>query len=98
MMGWNWDGGSWAVMGLGMLVWLVVGVIVVWLVVRGLIALERPRTEGRTSRIGGPSGPIPRPGATTTAGTYERADRLWFRRDRAEHDEPELNRSRMAGV
>jgi putative membrane protein len=45
MMGWNWDAGSWAVMGLGMLVWLVVGVIVVWLVVRGLIALERPRTD-----------------------------------------------------
>jgi putative membrane protein len=46
MMGWNWDGGSWAVMGLGMLVWLVVGVVVVWLVVRGLIAMERPRTDG----------------------------------------------------
>jgi putative membrane protein len=46
MMGWNWDGGSWVVMGLGMIVMLVIAVIVVWLVVRGLIALERPRTEG----------------------------------------------------
>jgi len=45
MMGWNWDGGSWVAMGLGMLVWLVVGVIVVWLVVRGLMALERQRTD-----------------------------------------------------
>jgi len=46
MMGWNWDGGSWAAMGLGMLAWLVVGVIVVWLVVRGLVALERPHRDG----------------------------------------------------
>jgi putative membrane protein len=45
MMGWNWDGGAWFGMGLGMLLWLVVGVIVVWLLVRGLIALERPRTD-----------------------------------------------------
>lgn len=46
MMGWNWDGGTWVAMGLGMLAWLVVGVIVVWLVVRGLLALERPRADG----------------------------------------------------
>lgn len=49
MMGWNWDGGSWAVMGLGMLVWLVIGVVVVWLVVRGLAAFERSRTDGPQS-------------------------------------------------
>ncbi len=49
MMGWNWDGGTWVAMGLGMLVWLVVGVIVVWLVVRGLLALERPRADGRSA-------------------------------------------------
>lgn len=46
MMGWNLDGGPCAAMGLGMLVWLVIGVIAVWLVVRGLIALERPRADG----------------------------------------------------
>jgi putative membrane protein len=45
MMGWNWDGGSWVAMGLGMVAWLVVAVLVVWLVVRGLIALERPRAD-----------------------------------------------------
>jgi len=28
-----------------MLVWLVVGVVVVWLIVRGSIALERPRSD-----------------------------------------------------
>lgn len=46
MMGWNLDGGAWLGMGFGMLVWLVLGVIVVWLIVRGLIALERTRAEG----------------------------------------------------
>ena len=45
MMGWNLDAGTWLGMGVGMLVWLVVGVVVVWLIVRGLIALERPRTD-----------------------------------------------------
>jgi putative membrane protein len=45
MMGWNWDGGAWVAMGLGMLIWLVLGVLVVWLVVRGLVALERPRMD-----------------------------------------------------
>ncbi len=45
MMGWSWDAGAWVGMGVGMLVWLVVVVVVVWLIVRGLIALERPRTE-----------------------------------------------------
>ena len=44
MMGWNWDGGTWLGMGFGMLVWLVLGILVVWLIVRGLIALER-RTD-----------------------------------------------------
>lgn len=46
MMGWNWDGGAWVGMGLGMLIWVVFGVLVVWLMVRGLIALERPRADG----------------------------------------------------
>ncbi len=49
MMGWNWDGGAWLGMGAGMLLWLVLGVVVVWLVVRGLIALERARTDGPTN-------------------------------------------------
>ena len=46
MMGWNLDGGAWLGMGFGMLLWLALGVIVVWLIVRGLIALERTRTDG----------------------------------------------------
>jgi len=50
MMGWNWDGGAWVAMSLGMLVWLVLGVLVVWLVVRGLIALEGPRADGLRRR------------------------------------------------
>lgn len=49
MMGWSWDAGAWVGMGVGMLVWLVVVVVVVWLIVRGLIALERPRTEAPAS-------------------------------------------------
>ena len=44
VMGWNWDGGAWLGMGFGMVLWLVLGVVVVWLIVRGLIALERTRT------------------------------------------------------
>lgn len=46
MMGWNWDGGAWLAMGFGMLLWLVLGVVVVWLIVRGLTALERTRMDG----------------------------------------------------
>lgn len=46
MMGWNVDGGAWLGMGFGMLVWLVLAVMVVWLIVRGLIELERTRTGG----------------------------------------------------
>lgn len=51
MMGWNWDGGAWLGMGFGMVLWLVLGVVVVWLIVRGLIALERTRTDS-TPRSG----------------------------------------------
>jgi putative membrane protein len=46
MMGWNWDGSVWLGMGVGMVLWLVLTVVVVWLVVRGLIALERPQAGG----------------------------------------------------
>ena len=46
MMGWNWDGGAWLTMGFGMIVWLVLGVVVVWLIVRGLSAIERTRSDG----------------------------------------------------
>ena len=49
MMGWNLDGGAWLGMGFGMLLWLVLGVVVVWLVVRGLMALERTRPGGTPS-------------------------------------------------
>lgn len=49
MMGWNTDGGAWLGMGFGMLVWLILAVVVVWLIVRGLIALERTRTGGTPS-------------------------------------------------
>jgi putative membrane protein len=52
MMDWYWDGGAWLGMGIGMVLWVVLAIVVVWLVVRGLIALERPRT-------GGPSGSAP---------------------------------------
>lgn len=38
--------GVWLGMGFGMVLWLVLGVLVVWLIVRGLMALERSRTEG----------------------------------------------------
>lgn len=37
--GWAWASGCW--------VWLVLAVVVVWLIDRGLITLERTRTEGR---------------------------------------------------
>ena len=45
MMGWNWDGGAWLAMGFGMLVWLVLGVVVVWLIVRGLSAIEHTGSD-----------------------------------------------------
>jgi putative membrane protein len=45
MMGWNSDGGAWLGMGLGMVLWIVLAVVVIWLVVRGLTALERTRTD-----------------------------------------------------
>ena len=45
MMGWNLDGGAWLGMGFGMVVWLVLGVVVVWIIVRGLIGLERTGTD-----------------------------------------------------
>lgn len=46
MMGWNWDSGAWLGMGIGMLVWLVLAVAIVWLIVRGLTVLERRRPDG----------------------------------------------------
>jgi putative membrane protein len=48
MMGWDWDGGAWLGMGAGMLLWLVLGVVVVWLIVRGLVALEQTRSDRPT--------------------------------------------------
>ena len=48
MMGWNWDAGTWLGMATGMLLWIILAVIVVWLTVRGLIALERTRTDARS--------------------------------------------------
>ena len=43
MMGWQWGdmGWGWLGMGFGMLIWAVVLVVVIWLVVRGLMAMER---------------------------------------------------------
>ena len=52
MMGWNWDAGTWLGMGAGMVIWLVVAVVVVWLNARALIALERTPPAA-------PSGPKP---------------------------------------
>jgi putative membrane protein len=40
MMG-SWNEMGWLGMGAGMLIWGVVLVVVVWLIVRGLMALER---------------------------------------------------------
>jgi len=40
MMG-DWGTAGWIGMGLGMLVWTAVAVLTVWLIVRGLMALER---------------------------------------------------------
>ena len=50
MMGWNMDGGAWLGMGLGMVLWLVLAVVVVWLIVRGLMAIERTRTDGTSTQ------------------------------------------------
>lgn len=41
-MMWGWDGGGWLLMGVGMVVWLAVIALVVWLVVRAV----NPRTGG----------------------------------------------------
>lgn len=50
MMGWNWDAGSWGAMGLGMVIWLVIGVVVVWLIVRVLVGVDRPQGDGTPGR------------------------------------------------
>lgn len=47
MMG-NWDGGTWLGMGAGMLLWVLLAVVVVWLIVRGLMALERTGSDQPT--------------------------------------------------
>ena len=43
----SWGDMGWLGMGVGMLIWAVVIVVVVWLVVRGLMVLER--REGRST-------------------------------------------------
>jgi hypothetical protein len=50
MMGWNWDGSAWLGMGIGMLLWLVFAVAIVWLVARGLTELDRRRPDGWRGR------------------------------------------------
>ena len=45
-----WDNATWIGMGVGMLIWLVVAIVVVWLVVRGLSALDRGRSADTPSR------------------------------------------------
>jgi putative membrane protein len=40
MMGWNGNDFGWMGMGVGMLLWLVVMIVVIWLVVRGLSAVD----------------------------------------------------------
>jgi putative membrane protein len=50
MMTWNMDGGAWLGMGVGMLAWLVLAIVVTWLVVRGLLALERPGSDRSGAR------------------------------------------------
>ena len=50
MMGWNMDGGAWLGMGIGMVLWLVLAVVVVWLIVRGLMGIEGTRTDGASTQ------------------------------------------------
>ena len=51
MMGWwNWADGGWLGMGVGMLLWLIVIVAVVWLMVRLLVRSERAPGEPPTAR------------------------------------------------
>ncbi len=43
MVGWHWmDSGAWLGMGLTMLLWAVATIVVIWIVVRGLMALDLP--------------------------------------------------------
>ena len=46
-MHWGWDGGGWLMMGIGMLVWVIVLVAVVWLVVRAVSTADLRQTHGR---------------------------------------------------
>lgn len=45
-----WDGGGWLMMGIGMLVWVLVLLAVVWLVVRTVYASDRRQGDGRGER------------------------------------------------
>lgn len=45
MMGWDWDAGPWAMMGFGMVIWLVIGVVFVWLIARALGGVDRPESH-----------------------------------------------------
>jgi putative membrane protein len=49
MMGWNLDAGAWLGMSFGMVLWFALAVVAAWLVVRGLMALERSRTDGTSA-------------------------------------------------
>lgn len=49
-MHWGWDGGAWLMMGIGMLFWVLVLVVVVWLVVRMVNAADRRPADGRGER------------------------------------------------
>ena len=48
MMG-SWGEMGWLGMGIGMLIWAVVVVVVVWLIVRGLMVIERRDRRPATS-------------------------------------------------
>ena len=49
-MHWGWDAGGWLMMGIGMLIWIVILVAVVWLVVRTINAADRRQADGRGDR------------------------------------------------
>jgi putative membrane protein len=49
-MHWGWDAGGWLMMGIGMLLWLLLLVAVVWIAVRTITAADRRHADGRGDR------------------------------------------------
>jgi putative membrane protein len=49
-MHWGWDAGGWLMMGIGMLLWLLLLVAVVWIAVRTITAADRRQADGQGDR------------------------------------------------